>query len=232
MRINGIDVRKYGAKQLTVDIQPPKMAASYEMMAKSLLPTEYETDIPMGSMNMTIYFIESNRATLQRTMSSFMELFKYPCVIDEIKGFKGKYKAYLKDDTYNKTLKNQKAILKLDFDGYFFDEEKTAEFNGKTEGKLYAEGSRNTYCTIEITAKSELSEYTVVLNGEKYIVDQLETGKTIVINGNTGKITMDGANAFDHVDMWEFPRLHSGENMMEFSSAQANVKIRYVPMWL
>lgn len=232
MKINGIDVRKYGAKQLKVEIQPPKMAASYEMMTKSLLPTEYETDIPLGSMNLMIYFRAENRAALHRTMSSFMELFKNPCVIDEIKGFKGKYKAYLTDDSYNKTLKNQKSILELSFDGYFFDQEKTAEFNGRTDGKLYAEGSRNTYCTIEITARSELSDYSITLNGETYIVDRLAAGKTIIIEGKTGKVIMDGANAFDHVDMWEFPRLHSGENILTFSSEQANVKISYTPMWL
>ena len=56
MIINGIDVRRYGATLLTAETKPPKMTANYEMMSKALLPTEYDTDIPLGSMTMTIYF--------------------------------------------------------------------------------------------------------------------------------------------------------------------------------
>ena len=89
MRINGTDIRRYGAKQLTVEVQPPKMAAGYELFPKALLPVEYETDIPLGTMSVTIYFRERNRAALQRTMSSFMEQFGASCTIDEIGGYKG-----------------------------------------------------------------------------------------------------------------------------------------------
>lgn len=232
MRINGIDIRRFGAKQLTVETQPPKMAAGYELFPKSLLPVEYETDVPMGTMNITIYFRERNRAALERTMSSFMEQFGASCIIDEIKGYKGKFKAFLTDDKYTKTLKLEKKILELSFDGYFFDEEKEAVFDAKTSGRLYAEGSRKPPCIIEVTAKSSLTGYVLTVNGDAYTVETLAAGKTIIIDGLTGKITMDGENAFPVVDLWQFPRLRTGENALTFSSNKAKVKIRYVPMWL
>lgn len=232
MRINEVDIRRYGAKQLTVEVQPPKMAAGYELFPKALLPVEYETDVPMGTMNVTIYFRERNRAALQRTMSSFMEQFGASCTIDEIKGYKGKFKAFLTDGKYTKTLKLEKKILELSFDGYFFDEEKEAIFDAKTSGKLYAEGSRKTPCVIEITAKSSLAGYVLTINGDTYKVETLAAGKTVTIDGITGKVTLDGENAFPIVDMWQFPRLLTGENTLTFSTNKAKVKIRYVPMWL
>lgn len=232
MRINEVDIRRYGAKQLTVEVQPPKMAAGYELFPKALLPVEYETDVPMGTMNVTIYFRERNRAALQRTMSSFMEQFGASCTIDEIKGYKGKFKAFLTDGKYTKTLKLEKKILELSFDGYFFDEEKEAIFDAKTSGKLYAEGSRKTPCVIEITAKSSLAGYVLTINGDTYKVETLAAGKTVTIDGITGKVTLDGENAFSIVDMWQFPRLLTGENTLTFSTNKAKVKIRYVPMWL
>ena len=79
--INGIDVRRYGATLLTAETKPPNMTANYEMMSKALLPTEYDTDIPLGSMTMTIYFRGKNRATLERTMSSFMQNFRSSCIM-------------------------------------------------------------------------------------------------------------------------------------------------------
>lgn len=232
MRINGIDIRRYGAKQLTVEIQPPKIAPGYELFPKALLPVEYETDVPLGTMNVTIYFHERNRATLQRTMSSFMEQFGTSCIIDEIKGYKGKFKAFLTDGNYTKTLKLEKKILELSFDGYFFDEEKETIFDAKTSGRLYAEGSRKTPCIIEVTAKSSLAGYVVTVNGDTYTVETLAAGKTIIIDGIEGKVTLDGENAFSVVDMWQFPRLQTGENALTFSTNKAKVKIRYVPMWI
>lgn len=232
MRINGIDIRRYGAKQLTVETQPPKMAAGYEMFPKSLLPVEYETNVPLGTMKVTIYFRERNRAALERTMSSFMEQFRVSCIIDEIRGYKGKFKAFLTDDTYTKTLKLEKRILELSFDGYFYDEEKETVYDAKTSGKLYAEGSRNPPCIIEVTAKSDLTGYALTVNGDIYTIATLAAGKTIIIDGTTGTVTLDGENAFSAVDLWQFPRLQTGENWLTFSTDKARVKIRYVPMWL
>lgn len=232
MKINGIDIRRYGAKQLTVEVQPPKIAPGYEMFPKALLPVEYETDVPLGTMSVTIYFRERNRAALQRTMSSFMEQFGASCVIDEIRGCKGKFKAFLTDGKYTKTLKLEKKILELSFDGYFFDDEKEAIFDAKTSGRLYAEGSRKPPCIIEVTAKSSLTGYVVTVNGDAYTVETLAAGKTIIIDGFTKKVTLDGENAFPAVDLWQFPRLQTGENILTFSTNKAKVKIRYVPMWL
>lgn len=231
MKINGVDIRKYGVKQLTVEVQPPKMAVSYEMIEKALFPVEYDTDVALGTMKITLYFREKSRAVLQRSMSSFMEQFKKSCTIEEIKGYKGKYRGFLREDSYKKTLEHEKKIMELSFDGYFFDDEKEVVFDGKTSGTMYAKGSRIMPCVIEITAKEELTDYRVTLNGEDYIIERLESGKTLIIDG-AGKVTLDGTNAFYVVDLWEFPRLHSGGNALVFSSAQAKVRIRYVPMWI
>lgn len=231
MKINGVDIRKYGAKQLSIDLQPPRMAVPYEMIEKALLPVEYKPDIALGSMKMTLYFQEKNRARLQRTLSSFMEQFEKSCIIEEIKGYKGKYRGFLQEDSYTKTLVKEKKILEMSFDGYFFDEEKEVTFDGKTAGMMYAEGSRKMPCVIEVTAKAALTDYRMTLNGEEYVIERLASGKTIIIDG-TGKVTLEGINAFDAVDLWEFPKVHAGGNALTFSSAQAKVRIRYVPMWL
>lgn len=232
MIINGIDVRRYGATLLTAETKPPKMTANYEMMSKALLPTEYDTDIPLGSMTMTIYFRGKNRATLERTMSSFMQNFRSSCIMEEIRGFKGKYKGFLTGDDYEKTLEKEKRILTLEFDGFFFDDEAEALFDQKLEGKLYAEGSRDTPCIIEVTAKEDLTNYKITLNGEPYTIESLMNGETIVINGKTGKITKEGGNAFGSVDLWAFPKLQTGRNDLAFSTNGARVIVRYSPMWL
>lgn len=232
MRVNGVDVRKYGAVLLTVEEQPPKMELSKDWISGALLPTEYETDIPLGTLDLTLYFRAPNRAELQRQVSRFMMLFKKSAVLDEIKDYKGKYKAYLTDDSLTKTLDLKKKILSLSIDGYFFDDEQTATFDGKTSGTVYPEGSRQIPCVIEITAKSDLTDYTVTLNGEEYTVESLTSGKKLIIDGGSGTATIDGSNAFGSVDMWQFPHLEPEENAVTFSSDQAAVTFRWTPIWI
>lgn len=232
MKINGIDIRQFGAKQLTVDEQPPRISVSYEMQTKALTPMEFATDVPLGTLEVTLYFSAKNRAELQRAISSFTQLLKASCVIEEIKGYKGKYKGYLTSNSTEKLIDLRKRTMSLSFDGYFYDDEKQSVFDGKTSGQIYADGSRETPCVVEIYAKSAISNYAVTLNGEEYKVEALEAGKTIIIDGQAGKVTVNEENAFDLIDMWTFPKLHTGYNDLEFSSTAAKVTISYFPMWL
>ena len=93
-----------------------------------------------------------------------------------------------------------------------------------------------------MTAKADLTNYKITLNGEPYTIESLMNGETIVINGKTGKITKreivedqlnkEGDNAFGSVDLWAFPKLQTGRNDLAFSTNGARVTVRYSPMWL
>ena len=53
-----------------------------------------------------------------------------------------------------------------------------------------------------------------------------------MIDAKTGLVTIDGENAFDKVDLWEFPVLKAGETALIFSNTKARVTVRYTPMWI
>lgn len=90
----------------------------------------------------------------------------------------------------------------------------------------------DTPCVVEVYAKSTLTNYTITGLGEDIIVESLAAGKTVVIDAKTGLVTIDGANAFDKVDLWEFPVLKAGETALIFSNTKARVTVRYTPMWI
>lgn len=69
MKINGIDIRKYDAKQLTADVQPPSFSNSYEWLTGAALPTEFETEVQMGRLKLSIYFKGKNRNNIIRVAS-------------------------------------------------------------------------------------------------------------------------------------------------------------------
>ena len=94
------------------------------------------------------------------------------------------------------------------------------------------ESSKDAPCIMAITAKQQLTDYVITLNGEAYTVETLAAGKTLIIDGRSGTATIDGKNAFDQVSFWQFPRLAAGENDLTFSSGSAKVMLTYTPMWM
>ena len=71
MKINGIDIKKYDAKQLTADVQPPSFSNSYEWLTSAALPTEFETEVQMGHLKLSIYFKGKDRNNIIRAACYF-----------------------------------------------------------------------------------------------------------------------------------------------------------------
>lgn len=232
MKINGMDIRKYDAKQLKADLQPPSISVNYEWVTGALLPTEFDTSVEMGHLKLSIYFKGKNRNSIIRSASEFMANFTKACDL-ELDGYKGKYRGFMTSDDYEKTIAKDRYILNIEFDGFFYDDEIEITFDGKTSGKYYMVGSRDAPCIVEVYAKDELTNYTIRgLGTDDIIIESLKAGKTVIIDGKTGLVTVDGENAFDKVDLWEFPKLTAGETTLMFSNTAAAVKIRYTPMWI
>jgi hypothetical protein len=231
MKVNGIDARKYDAKQLTVVIQPPSVSVSQEWLTGALLPTEFETDVTMGHLKLCVYFKGKDRNSITRSMSSFIENFTRSCVLD-LDGYKGKYKGYMTANDFEQTITKKRFKLNLEFDGFFYDDELEIVFDGVTTGSFRRVGSRKTPCIVEVYAKSALTNYKITGVGDDIIIETLAAGKTIVIDGEKGLITVSGVNAFNSVNLWEFPKIDTKETALTFSNTSATVKIRYKPMWI
>lgn len=233
MKINGTDIRVYNAKQLTADVQPPSLSNTYEWMSGATLPTEFETEIKMGHLKLSIYFKGKDRNSIIRSASEFMMNFTKACKM-EIDGYKGVYIGFITSNDYEKKNVKERYIINVEFDGFFVDDEISITFDGKTYASFCKVGTRDTPCVIEIYAKSELTNYTISgMGDDDIIVESLEAGKAVVIDAKKGLVTIEGENAFDKVNLWEFPVLKAaGETELTFSSTKARVTIRYTPMWI
>lgn len=232
MKINGIDIKKYDAKQLTADVQSPSFSNSYEWLTGAALPTEFETEVQMGHLKLSIYFKGKDRNNIIRAASEFMSNFTKACKM-ELDGYKGTYIGFITTNDYEKKNVKQRYIVNLEFDGFFVDDDLSITFDGKTSASFYKVGTRDAPCVVEVYAKSALTNYTITGLGEDdIIIESLAAGKTVVIDAKTGLVTIDGANAFDKVNMWTFPVLKTGETALAFSNTKARVTIRYTPMWI
>lgn len=231
MKVNDIDIRKYNAKQLTAEVLPPSLSVNYEIITGAVLPTEFETDMELGQLKLCIYFRGKDRNALIRNMSTFLENLTESSVI-EVDGYKGKFKAYTASSDYSKMKVKTRYQLNLVLDGYFYDDEIKLEYNGETSAEIDRQGSRKSPAIIEVYAKKKLSNFTISGFEDDITIEELAKGQTIVIDGENGRITIDGVDAFSKVDLWKFPIINMSVMELEFSSSDAIVRIKYKPMWI
>ncbi len=232
MKINSIDIKKFNAKQMKVVFQPASRQTKAEWNQGQKLPTEYETTIGFSTLKVSIYFKGSSRSSVQRNIAEFLALINGAVDI-ELDHYKGKYKGFLKNDpTTSDTKELNKKTLNLEFKGYMFDDEIKVVVNGNEKKEVQLVGARNAPCVLEIHATDDVSDMIIKgFGNDDIVVSELKKDKTLIIDGVLGIATIDGLNAFDVVDIWEFPYI-ANRTMIQMSSRNAEMTIRYNPMWV
>ena len=233
MKVNSVDIKKYNAKQLTVDIQPPTIAVNSEWLEGAAVPHEFPTEVKYGTLKLTLLFRGSGRNEIIRTMSNFLSLLTKRSEL-QLDGYKGIYIGDMVSSSVEKLKVSTKYILSLQFNGYMTDEEVVNVYKGLTSVKFTTLGTRNTPCVIDVLPQVSLQQYIISGFGENDIViSGLETGRIITIDAKKGTVTEDGINKFADCDIWEFPVLKAGqENVITYSSGHSHVTIHYSPKWL
>lgn len=107
---------------------------------------------------------------------------------------------------------------------------------------VLVQGMRETPCVIEVTPPNGVISFTikgvardpVTGEAEDILIKNLSAGKTVVINGEDDTVLEDGMNKFADTEMWEFPSLLPGENILSFvsSSVPCDVTIKYKPRYI
>ena len=66
---------------------------------------------------------------------------------------------------------------------------------------------------------------------DQITVQSMSKGQTLTIDGCTGLVMMNGKNAFDKIEMWDWPRI-SDQTDVSVSTDKVVMKIKYTPMWI
>lgn len=235
MKIDDIDIRSFDAKQLTVEFEPPQTTVTVEMFEGALTPSESETYTPLSGLAVTVLFRGRNRDEVQRHMSDFNAKLQKGVVLT-LDGYSRHFKGYLTGNTPNKTIVKERYTAEFKFTGYWFSDEVELSWQNTHEVKFEATGNRTTPCKLTITATEYIEQLTIngFASGE-ITVSTIPRGSTVIIDGETGFVTMDGANKFKDIYLMEFPYLTTGENKehhLIFSDRNAIITLQYKPMWL
>lgn len=233
MKVNGVDIRKFKAVQLTVELLPPKFSVNTEWVEGAKIPHEFETNVQYGTLKLTVLFRGSGRNEINRTMSEFLALLTRRSEL-QLDGYKGTYIGDITKNEPKKTKARDKYVLSLEFNGYMTDREVVHTYQGENAATFTTQGTRAAPCVVEILPESDLPTFTIRgFGSDDIVLKNLKRGKLVTIDGIKGTVMQEGANKFGDCDMWEFPYLEQGtENALMFSSSNCSVTIRYRPMWL
>jgi phage-related protein len=103
---------------------------------------------------------------------------------------------------------------------------RTVEFTGK-EKTLVMEGTAKSPAIVTITPDIALVSLTVAgLTDEAITIKDIARNAKVVIDGQNCMITENGRNILDKTDLWEFPRLMPGKNIITLDNS-CSVKIEY-----
>lgn len=122
-------------------------------------------------------------------------------------------------------------------------EDAVTESVGTASGKtIDVQGDYETPCIIELTPSGAITTYTikgaardpVTGEAEDIVIKNLSAGKTVIIDGESCTVTEDGTNKYADTEMWEFPTLVPGSNVLTFvsSSVACSVTIKYKPRYI
>lgn len=235
MLINGIPVKEYGAKQLTVDFSPSTQELTYEWNAGARLPIMVDRRTTFKKMTVLLKVTGQSRQEVIKKSSHIHRLAAGQAEY-KLDGYKGwVFIGILEGEpTLKKTVDRNVYKMTLTVTGYMRDEqEQEAQINRSKKGFVFVEGTRDAPITMEITPVVNLPEFGIYGVAERGIlIKNLKKDVPVFIDGIAGLVTEAGENKFNDVVMFEFPHLEPGEQIITFSESVCSVKIKYYPMWL
>ena len=107
------------------------------------------------------------------------------------------------------------------------------ESDGETF-KIENNGTAAAPCCVTIIPKNDIMLLTIEgLSEEKIKVEKIKSGQMLVIDGIDKTITLDGNEAFDLYDAWEFPKLQPGTNTVKITNADVmTLSVEYQPRYI
>ena len=232
MLVNDIDIKIFNAKQLTVDIQTSTFENSSEWIKGALSPFFDKNTIGFKTIKVELYFEGESRDEILNNISNLLSKLK-GIVILKLDGYAKNYECILNGNETTKTVSGRAYKKTLTFIGYEFGNEIIETMNLTTSKTITVQGNTETPAIVEITPTSDLIDITLNGFGEDSItIKNLTANKKVILDGEAGLVTVDGANKYLDTDFWEFPTLQPGTNTITCSRSTATITIKYKPRWI
>lgn len=139
-------------------------------------------------------------------------------------------------DSINESEKLSRRAFKVKFNLIvceIYKNDTVINIPNNTESIIDNKGISLTPCIVEITPISDIIDITLDgLADDPIIIKNLKGNKKVVLDGELQTVTVDGINKYGDTDMWDFPRLKPGNNLIKISRNSCDITIKYKPRFI
>ena len=246
MTIGGWDISNADATQWNVTPGFSSISNDSEWAAGSPTPVLFANTIGFKTMTVTLLVRgERDRDEILQKCSQILAHLLKPAefVLD---GFTHKFYGILNKHTLEENPLsipivnyNRAAKLKLELHCYEYGSKVTTSVSKKTEFTVNNAGNIITPVCVSVTPQAGAASTTITglcrdanTGADLPItIKELETGKEVILDGNTGLFTQEGAIKTD-LDIWGLPTLLPGKNTITVDNDWMDIELTFSPRYI
>lgn len=232
MKINNIDISKFKAKLMDRSIRNTDFSVENFWPEKSLNPfINKDVKHKFKELNMTLDLLCDNANELEIIKSNLLKELEISTIkfndIDFIY-----YGFCIEPPSISEYVMPGNEIISVKMYVYCTGELKEEHLNKTNCKTINNPGNLKTPVIVEIIPSIDIIDLKIDgLNEDAIIIKNLKQNKKIILDGKEGTITQEGINKFDDTDLWEFPFLVPGENIIKLSKDSCDVVIKFEPRY-
>lgn len=238
MKINGIDIGEYGARQWNVTPGFSSISNKSQWIEGAAMPLLLESGIGMKKIKVSVMLEGEGRGIIWGNARKLIAALLLPAEI-QLDGFPNLYHMVLNNASSAELSLQKFHKATLELVGYEHGQEITASGTGS---RFYIDNPGN----IETPAVMEITPFigktSLVIKGlvrDRYTkedklvtVKRVSQRKKIVLDGEKGLFTEEGFNKMGDIDIWGLPTLRPGTNLIEMDQADQEMKLRFKPRYI
>lgn len=230
MFLNGIDISEFNASVSSKLIQPSEIIIENEKL--KLISTNISKRFTYKKIQIKILFEGDNRDIINNNISNFVSNF-----IDEVeikfKDLSNYYLSYIVSSEVEETGLNEWLYLSLELKGIERGVEVKEVVNRTLSKVINIAGNIETPAIVEVTPSIDLIDLTINgLNEDSITLKNLKANKKLIVNGEDGTVLQDEVNKYGDTDMWGFPKLKPGVNIITVNKDSVDINIKYKPRFI
>ena len=234
MLINNINIEKFNARVLDIDIQNSSInnLSEFENL-NTLLPLFFDSKTFFNVITVTLLINSLDKKQYYLDKSNLLSNMLKPFEI-YFKDRNLKFKCILKESSDQSSLRQIRGKLELKLIGYNLEKEVIETvLKGVTNKTINVKGNTKVPVVLEINPTVDMIDLKITgLSEDPILIKNLKGNKKIIINGIEGTVLQEGVNKFNDTEMWEFPFLNPGANTVIISKNTCDLKIKYNPRYI
>lgn len=227
MTINGWNISNASAKQFNVIWGYSEITNKSQWVERANNPVVFDSITGFKPLRIVMVVYGNSREAIRGNISTVLSKLLKPSTI-VLDGFTHKFYGYLRAHSAEETAKKRWHVLTLDLEGYEFSSE--VSVSGSTSINVNNPGTLTTPAVVTIVPSAGMSSLTITGLGDTITLTGVESGKTIVINGETGLITQN--NALRDADLYSMPVVKPGANVVACNRSQATITVAFKPRYM